>query len=125
LRLLLDAHVVLWWLRRDSTLSRLARQAIADAESLVFVSAATVWEIAIKQNIGKLDAPADLLAQLEFHQFDALPITVTHAYTAGFLPRHHDDPFDRMLVAQALAESLTIVTRDPRISRYGVPTLAA
>ena len=125
MRLLLDSHVVLWWLRRDSTLSRLARQAIADAESLVFVSAATVWEIAIKQNIGKLDAPADLRAQLEFHQFDSLPITQAHAYAAGFLPLHHNDPFDRMLVAQALTEDLTIVTRDPRLARYGVSTLAA
>jgi PIN domain nuclease of toxin-antitoxin system len=103
----------------------MARQAIADAASIVFVSAATVWEIAIKQNIGKLDAPADLAAQLEYHQFDVLPITFAHAYTAGFLPLHHKDPFDRMLVAQALAGNLIIVTRDARLGRYGVPTLVA
>lgn len=89
------------------------------------VSAATAWEIAIKQSIGKLEAPSDLEDQLELNRFQSLPITVAHTYAAGFLPRHHDDPFDRMLVAQAAAEGLTIVTRDPRIERYGIPTLPA
>jgi PIN domain nuclease of toxin-antitoxin system len=89
------------------------------------VTAATAWEIAIKQSIGKLEAPSDLEAQLQLHGFDPLPIIVAHASAAGFLPRHHDDPFDRMLVAQAAAEGLTIVTRDPRIARYSIPTLAA
>ena len=122
---LLDAHALLWWLADDPTLSGEARRVIADAESVVFVSAATVWEIAIKQSIGKLSAPSDLERQLQLHRFDPLPISVAHAYAAGFLPHHHDDPFDRMLVAQAEAEGLTIVTRDPRIARYGVPLLAA
>lgn len=123
--LLLDTHALLWWLANDSTLSVEARAAIADGETAVYVSAATAWEIAIKQSIGKLDAPTDLLEQLERHRFDPLSITAAHAYTAGNLPRHHDDPFNRMLVAQAVAEGLTIVTRDTRISRYGVPTLLA
>jgi PIN domain nuclease of toxin-antitoxin system len=123
--LLLDTHALLWWLADDPKLSPTARRAIANPDSLVFVSAATAWEIAIKQNIGKLDAPVDLEDQLEEHRFEPLPITVAHAYAAGFLPRHHDDPFDRVLIAQAAAEGLTIVTRDPRFELYGVPTLPA
>lgn len=123
--LLLDSHALLWWLANDPTLSGEARAAIANGETAVYVSAATAWEIAIKQSIGKLDAPTDLLEQLERHRFRSLSITAAHAYAAGNLPRYHDDPFDRMLVAQAVAESLTIVTRDTRISRYGVPTLLA
>lgn len=99
--------------------------AIADEESMVYVSPASIWEIAIKQTIGRLGTTPDIEEQLELNRFEPLPITIAHAYAAGSLPRHHNDPFDRMLVAQAAAESLTIVTRDPRIRRYGVPTLIA
>lgn len=125
MRLLLDAHALLWWLAADPALSREAGRAIADPRSTVFVSAATAWEIAIKQALGKLDAPSDLERQVEVNRFDPLSITIGHAYAAGTLPRHHDDPFDRMLVAQAMAEQLTLVTRDVRIPLYGVSTLAA
>ncbi|CAN5500080.1 MAG TPA: type II toxin-antitoxin system VapC family toxin [Thermoleophilia bacterium] len=123
--LLLDTHVLLWWLADDPSLARQAGDAIADPASAIFVSAATAWEIAIKQALGKLDAPNDLERQLELNRFEPLSITIGHAYSAGTLPRHHDDPFDRMLVAQALAEGLTIVTRDPRLDGYGVSTLPA
>lgn len=125
MNLLLDTHTLLWWLSADPTLSVEARSAIASGESVVFVSAASVWEIAIKQGIGKLEAPDDLEAQLEHHQFDALPISTKHALVAGGLPHHHEDPFVRMLVAQAQVEGLTIVTRDSRLSLYGVTTLTA
>ncbi len=125
MRLLLDTHVLLWWLADDPSLTREAEGAIANSASVVFVSAATAWEIAIKQALGKLDAPNDLERQIEVNRFEALSITIGHAYSAGTLPRHHDDPFDRMLVAQALDEGLTIVTRDPRLRPYGVSTLAA
>lgn len=125
MRLLLDTHVLLWWLADDPTLDSSAAEAIADSDSAVFVSAATAWEIAIKQTLGKLDAPSDLERQLELNRFEPLSITVGHAYAAGTLPRHHDDPFDRMLVAQAIADQLTIATRDPRLVAYGVATLAA
>lgn len=125
MRLLLDTHVLLWWLADDPSLAREAEGAIANPASVVFVSAATAWEIAIKQALGKLDAPNDLERQIEVNRFEPLSITIGHAYSAGTLPRHHDDPFDRMLVAQALAEGLTIVTRDPRLSPYGVSTLSA
>ena len=122
--LLLDTHVVLWWLGRDPELSEEARNTIA-SDPQVFVSAATAWEMAIKQNSGKLRAPADLEDQLARHGFAHLPITLAHALMAGSLPRHHNDPFDRMLVAQAAIEGLTVVTRDSRIPRYGVATLPA
>jgi PIN domain nuclease of toxin-antitoxin system len=124
-RLLLDTHVLLWWLADDPSLVEEAGSTIADPRSVVFVSAATAWEIAIKQALGKLDAPSDLERQIEMNRFEPLSITIGHAYSAGTLPRHHDDPFDRMLVAQALTEGLTIATRDPRLGRYGVSTLPA
>jgi PIN domain nuclease of toxin-antitoxin system len=123
-RLLLDTHVLLWWLADDPSLGEEARAGISDATSSVFVSAATVWEVSIKQALGKLEAPSDLLRQIELNRFEPLSMTVSHAYTAGALPRHHDDPFDRMLVAQAMMEGLTLLSRDPRMSRYGVETLA-
>lgn len=125
MRLLLDTHVLLWWLSDDPSLINDAKAAISDPGSAVFVSAATAWEIAIKQALGKLQAPSDLERQIQLNRFEPLSITIAHAYVAGTLPRHHDDPFDRMLVAQALAKGLAIVTRDPRLSRYGISTLPA
>ncbi len=125
MRLLLDTHVLLWWLGDDPSLGEEARAGISDPSSSVFVSAATVWEVSIKQTLGKLEAPSDLLRQLELNRFEPLSITVSHAHTAGALPRHHDDPFDRMLVAQAIKEGLVLLTGDPRMSRYGVETLVA
>jgi PIN domain nuclease of toxin-antitoxin system len=124
-RLLLDTHALLWWLADDPSLGEEARAGISDPRSSVFVSAATVWEISIKQALGKLEAPSDLLRQIELNRFEPLSMTVSHAYTAGALPPHHDDPFDRMLVAQAMMEGLILLTRDPRMSLYGVGTLAA
>ena len=125
MNLLLDTHVLLLWLGDDPSLGAEARSAIAAVESSVFVSAASAWEISIKQVAGKLEAPLDLERQLELNRFEPLPISIGHAYAAGALAHHHDDPFDRMLVAQAMAEELTIVTRDRRLDRYGVRTLAA
>jgi PIN domain nuclease of toxin-antitoxin system len=123
-RLLLDTHVLLWWLADDPSLGEEARAGISDPSSSVFISAATVWEVSIKQALGKLEAPSDLLRQIELNRFEPLSMTVSHAYLAGALPRHHDDPFDRMLVSQAMMEGLTLLTRDPRMSLYGVGTLA-
>ena len=125
MRLLLDTHVLLWWLADDPSLSGEAKEGVSAADSSVFVSAASAWEISIKQALGKLEAPSDLVRQIEVHRFEPLPLTVSHAYAAGALPRHHDDPFDRVLVAQAVAEGLTLVTKDPRMGLYGVGTLAA
>jgi PIN domain nuclease of toxin-antitoxin system len=120
-KLLLDSHAFLWWLAEDPKLSAGARQAVADPSATVHVSAATVWELAIKAALGKLELDgADLVVEIEENDFVELPMTARHAHAAATLPRHHDDPFDRMLIAQARIEGLTIVTRDPAFRAYGV-----
>jgi len=118
-RLLLDTHVLLWWLADEGLIPQ-AREAIADPDNLVMVSAASAWEISIKKALGKLAAPDDLERQVDESGFAALPISIAHGLAAGQLPRHHDDPFDRMLIAQALADGLTLVTHDKRFSDYNV-----
>jgi PIN domain nuclease of toxin-antitoxin system len=123
--LLLDTHALLWWLDDNQTLSVEARDAIADGRNMVFVSAVVIWEIRIKQALGKLQLPPDFREILDGQAFDELSLTVDHAHRLAELPPHHRDPFDRMLVAQALAERLTIVTRDPEIARYPVRILKA
>jgi PIN domain nuclease of toxin-antitoxin system len=123
-RLLLDTNALLWWLA-DEGLAAQARDAIADPGNLVVVSAVSAWEISIKKALGKLAAPDDLEHQVQAWGFTPLPITIAHGMAAGQLARHHDDPFDRMLIAQALAEGLTIVTRDKRFSDYNVTLMPA
>lgn len=125
MNLLLDTHVVLWWLADSRELSPKVRALIGSQDNAVFVSAATVWEIAIKRSIGKLRAPRDITRALVESDLQALPITHVHAEAAGELARIHDDPFDRMLVAQAFAEKLSIITRDATIPRYGVQVVEA
>ncbi len=121
MRLLLDSHAFLWWLEESPKLSSGARQAVADPSSTVHVSAATVWELSIKAALGKLDLDgADLVEELAENDFVELPMTARHSVAAAALPRHHDDPFDRMLIAQAQVEGLTVVTRDPAFRAYGV-----
>lgn len=124
MRLLLDTNALLWWLA-DELLANDARDAIADPANLVAVSAASAWEISLEKALGKLAAPDDLEQQLRTGGFTPLPISIAHGVLAGQLPRHHDDPFDRMLIAQAHAEGLTIVTRDKRFADYGVALLPA
>jgi PIN domain nuclease of toxin-antitoxin system len=124
-QLLLDTHVLLWWLSDDPRLGPQARAHIGAAGSDVFVSAATAWEIAVKRAAGKLDAPWDVGAELEEEGFLELPIELEHAIAAAELPRHHTDPFDRLLVAQARSEGLWLVTSDDAIRRYDVPWLDA
>jgi PIN domain nuclease of toxin-antitoxin system len=123
-RLLLDTHVLLWWLADDPALGKRARRLIAN-EAEVFASAASAWEIAIKRALGKLEAPEDLAAALDAGGIGRMPMEFEHAAVAGALPRHHDDPFDRMLVAQAQCEGLTLLTSDPRLSSYAVAVLPA
>jgi PIN domain nuclease of toxin-antitoxin system len=125
MNLLLDTHVLLWWLDDPAQISQPAVSAIRDQENAVCVSAATVWEIVIKKALGKLDAPDNLDEVLRVCQFSSLPVTVEHALAVRNLPLHHHDPFDRMLVAQTNVEGLTIVTRDSDILRYPVPNLVA
>lgn len=122
--LLLDSHTVLWFVAGATKLRREARNAITSA-ARTYVGASTIWELAIKKERGQLDAPDDLAGRLADLGFLELAIGWEHARVAGTLPAIHRDPFDRILVAQAIVERLTIVTRDPVIGRYGVPVLAA
>ncbi len=120
--LLLDTHVLLWWIDDDPRLP-------ADVASLltsdpdVFVSSASIWEITIKQVLGKLEGPQDLPERAASAQFPVIDMTARHAIAAGRLPLHHHDLFDRMLVAQATVEGLTLVTADRQVQRYDVPLL--
>jgi PIN domain nuclease of toxin-antitoxin system len=119
---LLDTHALLWWLA-DEGLTDQARDAVADPANLVMVSAVSAWEISIKKALGKLAAPDDLERQVDEGGFTPLSISIGHGIAAGELPRHHDDPFDRMLIAQAVAEGLTVVTHDKRFADYDVAIL--
>jgi PIN domain nuclease of toxin-antitoxin system len=120
-RLLLDSHAFPWWLAEDPKLSAEARTAVADPLSIVHVSAASVWELAIKAALGKLDLNgADLVEEIAENDFVELPMMARHSLAAAALPRHYEDPFDRMLIAQAQVEGLTVVTRDPAFRAYGV-----
>jgi PIN domain nuclease of toxin-antitoxin system len=121
-RLLLDTHVFLWWRADSRMLNRAVRKAIAEAE-IVFVSAASAWEAAIKVALGRLEIPASIEAGVVESGFEKLPVGFSHAEAAGALPRHHADPFDRMLVAQAKIEGLTLVTHDRRLAPYEIPIL--
>jgi PIN domain nuclease of toxin-antitoxin system len=125
MKLLLDTHVLLWWLDDPAELSEPAAAAIRDVANVVSVSAATAWEIVIKKALGKLEAPDNLDEVLRTCHFTPLPITVAHALAVQSLPMHHRDPFDRMLVAQAHVEGMTIVTCDPKVLEYSVPNIVA
>jgi PIN domain nuclease of toxin-antitoxin system len=98
---------------------------IADPGNPVFVSAVSAWEVAVKKGLGKLEAPADFEDQVNTHRYEPLDITIAHAWAVESLPMLHKDPFDRLLVAQAMLESLTIVTRDRNIARYDVSVVPA
>jgi PIN domain nuclease of toxin-antitoxin system len=122
-RVLLDSHVVLWW---DTDLSKLSddqREAIGDSNNQIFVSAVTVWELGIKRSSGKVILGESIRLLARRLGFVELPITMEHSEAAASLPLHHKDPFDRMLVAQAMVEGLTVVTADDVLRRYGVACL--
>jgi len=120
--LLLDTHVFLWWRTNDPQLNEGAREAIATA-SIVFVSAASAWEAAIKIALGRLTLPEPFSRGVDHSGFRRLAITFEHAEAAAALPRHHGDPFDRMLVAQAQLEGATLVTHDQLLRSYDVAML--
>jgi PIN domain nuclease of toxin-antitoxin system len=120
---LIDSHVLLWWLATPGKVSRPARKVLEDSEERVYVSAAVAWELAIKVNLGKLDAievVSHLPQVLMEKGFQGLAVSLDHGLRAGMLPRHHNDPFDRMLVAQAQALNFTIVSADSVFDSYGV-----
>ncbi|MFZ5992949.1 MAG: type II toxin-antitoxin system VapC family toxin [Deinococcota bacterium] len=118
MNLLLDSHIVLWWLSDDERLTRKARRLIERADE-VFVSAATTWELAVKASLGKLRMPEGFLEVVEAQGFSHLPITPAHAMAVQSLPWHHRDPFDRILLAQALVEGLGLVSVDDALASYG------
>ena len=120
--LLLDTHVVLWWRLDSPRLKRGARDAIATAD-LVWVSAVSGWEVAIKQGLGKLRLADPFVLMVEASEFGELPVTLRHAERVATLPLHHTDPFDRMLVAQAQVEGATLVTHDRAFQPYGIPVV--
>ena len=124
MNLLLDTHILLWWLGDSPRLSKKARRAIEESEA-VFVSAVSAWEIELKRARGLLRAPDNLEATLRARDLQTLSLTVAHAIAAGRLPLYHRDPFDRMLVAQASLESLTLLTADKQQAAYGVPVILA
>jgi PIN domain nuclease of toxin-antitoxin system len=121
-RLLLDTHVLLWALSDPARLGP-AHDVIVDGRNDVYVSSASAWEITIKRALGKLRAPKDLAEQIQAARFTALEISLAHALVVGELPDLHCDPFDRMLIAQALTEGLTLVTADPAITAYKIDHL--
>jgi PIN domain nuclease of toxin-antitoxin system len=123
-RLLLDTHAFLWWIADDERLSSRAAALIADGSNEVLVSAASAWEIVVKSALGRVEVPTPvdrfLTAQLKANAFVPLPIQMRHALGLAALPDVHRDPFDRILVAQAVAEDLTLVSRDAMLQRYPV-----
>ncbi|MBN9689618.1 MAG: type II toxin-antitoxin system VapC family toxin [Verrucomicrobia bacterium] len=125
--LLLDTHALLWFLTNDPSLSERARRSVEDQANVTFVSAANLWEVAIKLSLGKLKLPAPFAdifpRQLELNGFALLPLTPTHCATLLTLPFHHRDPFDRVLLAQAKSERMTLVTNDGQFGAYGIPLL--
>ncbi len=127
LRALLDTHALLWWLSDDPALTRTARKIIAETKNTLIVSAASAWEIAIKVRLGKLPTAADLAAdfsgQIGREGFQLLAISGEHGIRAGLLPGPNKDPFDRMLIAQAQAEHIPIVSNEASIEGYGVRRL--
>ena len=125
MRLLLDTHVMLWALARPKELASPARDALRDPGNMVFASVVSAWEAEIKRALGKLRAPEDLSEELRRSRFTELALRLHHVRALRDLPSLHRDPFDRMLLAQAKADGLTLVTRDERLGDYGVPLLPA
>lgn len=125
MNLLLDTHVLLWWLDDPALISEKARNAITEGDNMVFVSAAVAWEVAIKKALGRLDAPDDLEDTMTEERFQPLPITIPHALAVAALPAIHQDPFDRIQIAQAQLENLTLVTRDGFIQQYAISSMKA
>jgi PIN domain nuclease of toxin-antitoxin system len=118
-KFLLDTHILLWWLDDNPLLPESLRKLIRDPENTIFVSVVVLWEIWLKQSLGKLTLPSNFKEVLDLEGFENLPLTARQASTVANLPWHHRDPFDRMLVAQAQVERLTLLTVDEHLPAYG------
>jgi PIN domain nuclease of toxin-antitoxin system len=122
---LLDTHTFIWWIEDNLNLSYQSKQIISNPNNLIFVSAVNTWEITIKKSLGKLNVPGNLEEIILQCGFDVLPIAIKHTLFIENLDKHHDDPFDRLLISQAIIENLTIITRDEKIIKYKVPYILA
>jgi len=120
LKVLLDTHILVWWLADAKELVAEARAVIGAPSNVVFVSAVSVWELRIKEALGKVKLPADFAEVLEAQPFERLAMTMTHAHALKRLPMHHRDPFDRMLITQAHSDGLTLLTHDEVVGAYGI-----
>ncbi len=125
MRLLLDTNVLLWWLADDPRLAEQAHEAIGNVDNVVYVSAVTMWEIVIKRSLGKLELPDNWAEVVAKQPLRRLPVTWDHALRVAQLPLVHRDPFDRLLVAQAIEEEFVLVTGDKLLAQYAAPTLRA
>lgn len=123
MNLSLDTHVLLWWLDDNPALSEMGRSVISDVNNVIVLSAVVIWEIRIKQSLGKLEITPDFYQTIKTQGFELLPIHPDHAFAVGDLPPHHRDPFDRMLIAQAKHEGLCVVTHDSIFKKYDIALL--
>lgn len=123
MNLFLDTHVLLWWLDDSPALSAAGRSAISEPNNLIVLSSAVIWEIRIKQSLGKLEIVPNFYQVIKNQGFELLSITSDHAYAVGDLPMHHRDAFDRMIIAQAKCEGLSVITHDPVFEKYDIPLL--
>lgn len=117
---ILDTHILLWWLSDDKRLTKKIRDLISDPSNRIIVSVVTVWEIVIKKSLGKLDAPDNLKEAIDADDFEVLSVTIDHALYLQHLPAIHNDPFDRLLIAQCIVEDLVLITADEIIPKYDV-----
>ncbi len=125
MRILLDTHILIWWLSNDSRLSPSALSLLAEPTNTIFLSAASLWEIRIKQSIGRLRLPRSFDQALEQQGFEALSVNFSHTAALAMIPKLHKDPFDRMLLAQAISEKLQLLSADSALHAYGSPVLPA
>lgn len=123
MKFLLDTHTLLWALADDKRLSPEAKSTIASEENAIFVSIATLWELKIKESLGKIKLPKNFYREIQPSGYELLNIHINHIEKLGKLPKHHRDPFDRMLISQSIVEELTLITQDQEIKKYKIKTL--
>jgi len=124
-RFLVDTNVFIWWMEKKKPLGKDISHIISDPNNYIFLSLASIWEMSIKEKIKKLKLPKDWKKDIQSGTFEILPISIDHIFGLDYLPLLHKDPFDRILVAQANIEGLTLITSDPKIWKYNVPLIKA
>ena len=120
---LLDTHVFIWWMKNDKILPEKLKQLIENQNNLIFLSVISIWEMIVKSKLGKLKLPANWSKSFENIRFEIMPLELKHILTLEKLPLHHKDPFDRMLISQAISEKTTLITNDQKIKKYKVKTI--